>query len=280
MESATDPAPDARAAYDAGLALYGALPVSRAEFAAAFASRSPAPGVAGADLFLAVACDRGVPGSWEVLRERFFPSLKGVLVSKGATGALADEILDDLFGDLCSPPPRGGARTRIGTFDGKGPLAGWLAIVAVRRFYDRVRARTAAPHPAAFGSGGSESGGGLTPPDGDPTPLQALAATERVRRFEDVLQEALAGLTSRERLAVLFKYRDGLPQREVARLLGVSDSRVTRLLQAGTDRMRKFVADRLRETPPGTREEALWVALEAAVARGLSNPAGPSDRSP
>jgi RNA polymerase sigma-70 factor (ECF subfamily) len=270
--------PDARAAFDAGAAEYGPLPLPFEEFAADWPSRRPAPGTAGADLYLAVACDRGVAGSWEALRDRFFPGLKGVLVGKGATGVLADEILDDLSGDLCAPPPRASARTRIGTYDGSGPLGGWLSIIAVRRFYDRVRASAAGPLPAAFGTGASEGGLGLTPPDAAPSPSQAAVVDERVRRFEGALQAALAGLTSRERLAVLFKFRDGLPQRSIARLLGVSDSRVTRLLQAGTERMAAFIQERLRETPPGTREGALWIALEDAVARGLSNPPPPDDK--
>jgi RNA polymerase sigma factor (sigma-70 family) len=277
-----DPAPatpwDARSAHEAGAAAFGSIPLSYEDFAARWEARPPAAATDAADLYLAAACDGGLPGAWEALRERTFSGLKGVLVGRGAPGALADEILDDLSGDLCSPPPRGGARTRIGTYDGSGPLAGWLSIIAVRRFYDRVRAAAGGPRPAAIGTGGSESGGGLTPPDAGPSPVQALAADERVRRFEGVLQEALAGLTARERLAVLFKYRDGLPQTEVARLLGVSDSRVTRLLQAGTERMRAFILERLRETPPGTREEALWLALEAAVARGLSTPGARGDR--
>ena len=74
------------------------------------------------------------------------------------------------------------------------------------------------PWSAPFLAAAGEGNTGLTPAARMPTPSSTARDGERVKRFEETLQEALKDLTPKERLAVLMKYRDGLPQKQIARI--------------------------------------------------------------
>ena len=274
------------AAWRAGRARYGPLDLPLPDFRAAVEGRAAPPASDspperdGGDLFLAAAADRGAAGAWEALSKAFRPRLLGLLSRKGAPRALAEEIVDDLPGHLCVAPAGGPARTRLGTFDGRGTLFGWLAVVALRSLADRLRVRAGDPASVPFGVGGAPgdlftttSGTGLTPADAGQGPPSLAAAEERRARFEAALASALETLTVKERLALLFRFRDGLAGREIARLLRVTESRVSHLLRTGTERLREFVGRRLKETPPTARDHAAWMDLEEAVRRALSSPA-------
>jgi RNA polymerase sigma factor (sigma-70 family) len=277
------PAEDPTAAWKAGRETYGDLAYGFEQFEPEFRShreRAAAAGrtprraterVVGSDLYLTVACDLGVDGAWEAFERAFVPRLKGLFQRRGIPVTLGEEILADLPGDLCTPPPRGGARTRIGSYDGTEDLFSWLAVVVLRRRADRVRTLTKMPWSAPFLAAAGEGSTGLTPAARMPTPSSTARDGERVKRFEETLQEALKDLTPKERLAVLMKFRDGLPQKQIARFLSVGEPRVSRLLQSGTERLRAYIRKRMKETPPGSTEEALWLGLEAAVAGQMAS---------
>src|SRR5689334_13376613 len=65
------------------------------------------------DLFLAVACEEGVPGAWDRFAAAFGRTLVGIAVRRGAANAEAEEIAREIPGELFTPPPRGGCRTRL-----------------------------------------------------------------------------------------------------------------------------------------------------------------------
>ena len=60
---------------------------------------------------------------------------------RGAAVDEAEAIADDTLSTLATPPPRGGARTRIGTYDGRGALKSWLSTVAWRQLITTWRGR-------------------------------------------------------------------------------------------------------------------------------------------
>ena len=235
------------------------------------------PADAAGDFFLATACTAAVPGAWEELRRRFAPRLHGLLRRRGASGRESGEILADLEGDLCAPPAGGAAASRLATYSGEGPLFHWLGVIVLRRFADRIRRRIGGPL-RGMPLGGSPEGL-PTPADSSPTPLRSLLDGETVRLFEGALREAWRELTPRETLALLLKYRDGLPQVRIATVLGVGEPRVAQLLRAGVERLQAAIRGRLRDSFPGAggRDEALWRALEAAIAKGLATFTPPID---
>ncbi len=216
------------------------------------------------DLYLATACDVGVPTAWETFCLEYLPRLRGLLRKHGATEAEAAEVLDDLPGLLCERPPNAPGHTRIGTYDGSGRLISWLSIFSLRAVNGRRR-----PRAGRAGQVGDELLEGATLRAA--APKQALE-TEAVARFQGAIAGVWSTLTPRERLAFLLKHRDHLSGREVARVLGVGEPRVSRILASGLEKIRAAVARGIPGTPPGSRtpDRDTWMALTDALERHLA----------
>ncbi|HET6203579.1 MAG TPA: sigma-70 family RNA polymerase sigma factor [Planctomycetota bacterium] len=227
-------------------------------------------GAARADLFLAIACEEGIAGAWEAFLERYVPRLRALARSCGAQSSEADEIARELPGELVARPGEGGVRTRLGTYDGTGKLFTWLAVMVARRVADRFRARRSLPGSAApMGDAPATDVPDRSRGATDPSVLAIDAET--ASRLREALRRAWAGLDGRASRALLLKFRDGLPQKEIAARLGLSDSRVSRILAASLERIRGAVQERFLADFPGRwREgESFWNAMREAVARHL-----------
>jgi RNA polymerase sigma factor (sigma-70 family) len=226
-----------------------------------------------ADLFLAIACDEGVAGAWEVFADRFGPRLRELALRGGAARGEAGDIARELPGELCTPPPTGNTRTHLGTYDGTGSLLGWLKVIVLRRVVDRRRAHAPASlddHPEDDPARSAElpdaSSSGANP--------SSLAADREARgRYKSALVVAWHALTPQESVALLAKYRDGLAQREITHLLGVGDSRVSRILDRATTKIREA----LRQCMEPAELTRFWSAMTSAVQNHLANPGEPAD---
>jgi len=286
-----------RRAYDRGRALHGDLAVPfdafaehAARMAAARLARSSmeaSPGrvaevlerVALEDLLLAFACETGVPGSWERLQVRITPAIRALALRKGASAAEAAALADEIPGALACPPARGTARSRMGTFDGTGSLIAWLGTIVAHRIADLRRAPQSRSLETLLASEekGEMRHGSATPAIGaGPDPAEEAGDAEMRRGFEDAFRMAGASLTPRERLALVLRFRDGLGQAEIARLLHVGTPRACRILQGGVGKLREWIG-RFRGEGGRTVEERTWTALREAAASYLANPEPPAD---
>ncbi len=218
------------------------------------------------DLYLASACDAGDSTAWNVLATRFRSRLEGFAAKRGIGSAEAEALVQDLFGDLASPPPNGASPTLLGTFDGSGSLAGWLSIVVIRRIAARSRGRKM----GSLDTPGDAGHDPATPSHAAPVadPLESAVRTETAARFATSLDAAWSTLTSQERLALVAKHRDGFTQRRVGDLLGLGEARVSRIVSAAVRKL----SDALRPVADGAIGGDLWRRLEAAVARQLASP--------
>jgi DNA-directed RNA polymerase specialized sigma24 family protein len=290
MDDAPDPdvrALDAplRHAYEAGRREYGALALPFETFAHQALARARrrleragvAPGrgrleetlerTAGGDLFLALACEEDVPGAWQALIERLVPRLQQLAVRRGASPAEAEELARELPGELVAPTRERPARTLLGTYEGTGTLFSWLAGILIRR--RALAARSSRTVPLAEAAGAQLDAAAPASED----PARQASDSELAEQVRSAFGEAWSALTPKEGLALLYKYRDGLPQTGIARLLDVGPPRVTRLLQQGVDKVRSALVRRLgaaaADEGPG-----LWTALRSAVERSLAIPGG------
>jgi DNA-directed RNA polymerase specialized sigma24 family protein len=264
-----------RRAQDAGQREYGALPLSFAEFARHVLEAVPVAhrvaalrGAAQADLFLAAACESRVAGAWEVLVERFVPRLKAVALRQGLAPAEADELARSIPGEVFLPPPDGRRQTRIGTYSGSGSLFSWLTVILIRRRADRrLASRGHSLQPGTPGEG--------SPPA--PDPVEQVIGREAADRLREALAAAWRRLSAKERLALLYRYRDDLPRPEMARLLRITPTRVNHLLQEAFVKVREVFRTRPLEPPTGSGDLDLWRLLRLAAGDHLTSCAAPPD---
>jgi RNA polymerase sigma factor (sigma-70 family) len=189
----------------------------------------------GPDLFLAVACEEGVPGAWEAFARAFTDPMKAVARRHGAAPAEAEELAHDLAAELPTRPPGRAGGTQLRGYEGTGSLAAWLGVIVLRRRADRARARKPVPLP-------------LQPlPDRVQDPAAAAAELELSARLEQALADAWPKLTPPEALALVAHFRDGRTQEEIGLLLGVRQPRVSKVLSAALGRLRGALESALEE---------------------------------
>lgn len=292
-----------RAHYEAGLRAHGDLGLPWEDFAGSVwahaerrvrreggpeggdptsdAVRAAIPRLAGADLYLATACDAYRESAWRLLDADLVPRLAALARSRGVPAGTASDAADDLRQDLALAAPGGAARTLIGTYDGTGSLFAWLATILLRRLWKR-KATTKA---AAGGDEDDGCGPALPAPAASADPVSVLLDSEQAARFRAAFAAAWERCTRNERMAILGSHRHGLHHREIATLLGVGRPRVTRLIASGVARLRDGVVAAFdRERPAGQRA---WRALEDAIGdflaraaplEGGATPTGGDDR--
>jgi RNA polymerase sigma-70 factor (ECF subfamily) len=168
-------------------------------------TREALEGVHAADLWLAAACARGMPGSANAFEGRYMPQLDGVLSRAGAE--LRDELRQRLREKLLVSPA--GKAPRIAEYGGRGPLTGWLKVVASRIALDFLRAR----EPAS--PDGDEL---LSLPASGADPELAHLRDRYRQEFKVAMHEAAAALGTRPRNVLRLHYIDGLTMDEIAAL--------------------------------------------------------------
>jgi RNA polymerase sigma-70 factor (ECF subfamily) len=191
----------------------------------------------GAELFLACACARGVPGAIEELELRYAPAWEGTLRRLDPSPAFADDARQLLREKLFVA--RQGRSPGIATYSGAGPLGGWL-LVTVRRVALNLRRRapTAPENP-------SDELAGLGSPVADPE-LDHLRRTYRPE-FDRAFRDALDTLSPRERNLLRLHYLDGVSGQRLSGMYRVHASTISRTLSAARLKLHEETRQRLTE---------------------------------
>src|SRR5207248_3646977 len=99
----------------------------------------------------------------------------------------------------------------------------------------------------------------------DEPAMRNLELTVRAERYGTVLEDSMASacreLTPRERLILLWRYEDGLQLGEIAKLLGIHQSNVTRQMERMQSKLRDDVIAVL-STKHGLSRSAIKECLE------------------
>ena len=217
----------------------------------------------GADLYLVLCCDKRMAGAWERLTESYEPRLRKLALYLGMRDV--EPLAADLFGNLAGPAKETWAHTKLGSYLGAGTLFAWLGVILRRQVADVARRKSAREVTVAQTEVVESS-----------DPLEHAMINELAGQLREVLHIAWESLDDRERLVVLCKYRVGLGQRTIAALLGLSESRVSRIVSQAVARIRSTLVRHLEREQPGRwgDEDRLWHALMHVVATHLSQ-AGP-----
>jgi RNA polymerase sigma-70 factor (ECF subfamily) len=168
-----------------------------------------------ADLFVAWAAARG-----DVAALRHFERLLALEVDAAArridrAPVFADELRQAVRVRLLVAETAG--RIRLDDYVGRGPLRGWLAVVALRVALNLRRAvRTGSPDVLAD----------LVSGEADPE-LRHLKTLYRAE-FREALEAALRALPERERALLRLSHVDGLKATQLGRLYGVHETTAAR----------------------------------------------------
>jgi RNA polymerase sigma-70 factor (ECF subfamily) len=217
------------------------------------------------ELALARACAAGNNSAWEVFLTRYREKLYLSALRIAREDSAARELADTLYADLYGTNLRDGQRvSKLASYTGRGSLEGWLRTVLAQEFVNRYR-RTKR---LVSLDEESEEGAQFRAPDPEPV----AAADQRLAQATD---EALAALSSEDRVVLSAYYLDGRTLAEIARMLGVHESTISRKVDKLAKSLRKQIVAALvrRDMSRRQAEEALEVDvrdLQVDIRRSLT----------
>lgn len=183
------------------------------------------------------------------LRERLHSQLSAALIARGARRAEAADLLADLWSD-CVPKGAEGV-SLLEKYHGRSPLPAWLGTVVTHRWVDSRRR-------AAKCAGSLDETVFLTSasgPEAMRTERLTLVDSALSGMIQTALQEAFAGLRVDALVMLRLVHLHGLTQRELGRMWGWHETRVSRHLQRNMKRIRDLTLAGLATRDP-------WLKLE------------------
>ncbi|HKQ40456.1 MAG TPA: RNA polymerase sigma factor [Verrucomicrobiae bacterium] len=164
------------------------------------------------------------PDLLATLQKEHHSFLRTVLISRGATQDEADDLLEDLWGDCVGQSED--RPSLLEKYSGKCPIRSWLATVVTNRLVDlkrRQKHRGELPR--------------LESEDADANPFERLPAAVSVESegalvdlLKNSLQAAFANCPADAMLMLRLVYLNGVSQREVCRMWGWPEYKVSRFM--------------------------------------------------
>lgn len=217
------------------------------------------------ELALARACAAGNNAAWELFLTRYREKLYQSALRIAREDSAARELADGLYAELYGTTLRDGQRvSKLASFTGRGSLEGWLRTVLAQEFVNRYR-RT-----KRLVSLDEENEDGIQ--FAAPVPEAGPAADTRLEFATDA---ALASLPFEDRLVLAAYYLDGRTLADIARMLGVHESTVSRKVdKLGKSLRKKILAGMVQQGMARRQaEEALQVDvrdLQLDIRRSLT----------
>jgi len=183
------------------------------------------------ELALARACAAGNNPAWEIFLTRYREKLYQSALRIAREDSAARELADTLYADLYGTNTREGQRvSKLASYTGRGSLEGWLRTVLAQEYVNRYRKTKR----LVSLDEESEEGIQFSAPEPDPAP----PAEPRLAQATD---EALAALSGEDRTVLSAYYLDGRTLAEIARMLGVHESTISRKLDKLAKALRKQI---------------------------------------
>jgi len=223
------------------------------------------------ELVLARACAAGHNSAWEIFLTRFREKLYQSALRIAREDSAARELADTLYADLYGTSLRDGQRvSKLASYTGRGSLEGWLRTVLAQEYVNRYR-RT-----KRLVSLDEESEEGNQFRAGAPEPVPSADP-----RLEQATDEALALLPAEDRTVLAAYYLDGRTLAEIARMLGVHESTISRKLDKLAKSLRKSILASLTRRGMSRRqaEEAMETDvrdLQLDIRRSLAQDSAPA----
>ena len=192
------------------------------------------------ELALARACAAGNERAWQDFISRYRQKLHSMALHITRDGAHAADLADSLFADLYGVNARDGVRpSKLLSYTGRGSLEGWLRTVMAQEFINRYRKQKRTVSLEEQTDEGVQFAAAVTDPAS--TPDSALQP-----QLEAATDRALAELSAEDRFTLAAYYLDGRTLAEIAGMLGLHESRVSRRLDSLAMGLRKRILAGLR----------------------------------
>ena len=189
------------------------------------------------ELVLARACAAGNERAWQDFISRYRNKLRAMALHITRDGAHASELADSLFADLYGVNARDGVRhSKLTFYTARGSLEGWLRTVMAQEFINRYRKKKRDVSLDEQEEEGTQFAA--------PNPAPAVAADDRL---ESATDEALGELSAEDRYVLAAYHLDGRTLAEIARILGLHESSISRRLDRVTSTLRKRILACLRD---------------------------------
>src|SRR6516164_8369202 len=233
------------------------------------------------ELVLARACAAGNERAWEVFMSRYREKLYEVGLQITREDSAARDLSDSLYAELYGTTTRDGVRvSKLNFYTGRGSLEGWLRTVMAQEHVNRYRKQKRLVSLEEE----TEDGAQFSTPE----PEAQTVANPRLVAATD---GALAALSSDDRFVLSAYYLDGRTLAEIARMLGVHESTISRKIDKLAKSLRKQILAGLAKQGMSRRqaEEALEVDvrdvslnLRARLVQDSGSPTFPSrkERAP
>ncbi|HZQ21232.1 MAG TPA: sigma-70 family RNA polymerase sigma factor [Terriglobales bacterium] len=183
------------------------------------------------ELALARACACGHEYAWELFLTRYREKLYQMALQIAREDSAARDLADSMYGDLYGVQSGGAQRvSKLASYTGRGSLEGWLRTVLAQEHVNRYRRQKRL----------------VSLEEENEEGVQFAAATAEAdasvdTRVEIATDEALEQLQPEERLILAFYYLDGRTLAEIARVLGVHESTISRKLDKVAKSLRKKI---------------------------------------
>jgi len=182
------------------------------------------------DLYLTCACVHKSERAWEAFDHRYRRFVADLVRFCYRQGTEKEEVADSILVSLFLPDRSG--RQRIASYDGRSSLPTWLRVIVINRAINERNERKVASEETV-----------IDIPDGRAIlNIQSAVHAERYSKaLTESLNQAFQTLAPRERLMLFWRYENNLQLGEIAKLLGIHQSNVTRQLLRLQARLRESV---------------------------------------
>jgi len=183
------------------------------------------------ELALARACAAGQERAWQVFMSRYREKLYDIAGYIAKEGSAARELADSIYAELYGTVTRDGVRiSKLAFYTGRGSLEGWLRTVMAQEHVNRYRRQRRLVSLDEESEDGAQFSAPQTESQG---PVDA--------RVEAATDDALAALSDRDRFILASYFLDERTLAEIARLLGVHESTISRKLDKMAKSLRKQI---------------------------------------
>jgi RNA polymerase sigma-70 factor, ECF subfamily len=183
------------------------------------------------ELALARGCAAGHEHAWEVFLTRYREKLYDIAGYITKETSAARELADSIYAELYGTATRDGQRTsKLASYTGRGSLEGWLRTVMAQEHINRYRRQR------RLVSLDEEAEDGVQFATPEPEPEITVDP-----RLEAATDEVLAGLPCEDRFVLASYFLDGRTLAEIARILGVHESTISRKLDKLAKSLRKQI---------------------------------------